>query len=317
MRLDDAPIVEIACDESGSEGEKLIGGNTEVFAHASVSIELAAAEACVRELRRRIKSPAVEYKANHLLRAKHRQTLIWFLETSGPVFGTARVYLVEKAYALVRQVAARVADTRSAELALLLYREGPELVGAADWRAFLEMSNELLWVRNGDAPLDPEPYVLLLDRMRRAAAGRPVGAMLDRIWSARGSMSQRPTQTAGTPWLDPLIPALARAIDAWTNDGTRIAMIHDEQSIITDGLVARLKASAPALADVRLVDSMADARVQVADFLAGIARRIAEDELAGGGDPELVTLLRPYVDPLSVWGDAHSLARLHLREDIS
>jgi hypothetical protein len=31
-------------------------------------------------------------------------------------------------------------------------------------------------------------------------------------------------------------------------------------------------------------------RVQVADFLAGIARRIAEDELSGAGDPELVGL---------------------------
>jgi hypothetical protein len=50
--------------------------------------------------------------------------------------------------------------------------------------------------------------------------------------------------------------------------------------------------------------------VQVADFLAGIARKIASDELNGRGDPVLTALLRPYVDPDSVWGDARSGALL-------
>jgi hypothetical protein len=48
----------------------------------------------------------------------------------------------------------------------------------------------------------------------------------------------------------------------------------------------------------------------VADFLAGVARKIASDQLRGNDDPELTALLRPYVDPLSVWGDAASWARL-------
>ena len=61
---------------------------------------------------------------------------------------------------------------------------------------------------------------------------------------------------------------------------------------------------------VRLVVAREDARVQVADFLAGIARKIASDELNGRGDPALTALLRPYVDPGSVWGDARSGALL-------
>ncbi len=69
----------------------------------------------------------------------------------------------------------------------------------------------------------------------------------------------------------------------------------------------------PALAAVRLVDSMADARVQVADFLAGVARRIAEDALGGAPDEELTDLLRPYVDPRSVWGDGTSWSALEPR----
>ena len=50
------------------------------------------------------------------------------------------------------------------------------------------------------------------------------------------------------------------------------------------------------LVDVRLVDSRADARVQVADLLAGAARRIAEDRLDGHGDEALRELLAPYGD---------------------
>jgi len=61
--------MEIACDESGSEGEKLVGGVTAVFAHAGVRLSHEEAATCVRSLREMIKSPAVEYKANHLLRA--------------------------------------------------------------------------------------------------------------------------------------------------------------------------------------------------------------------------------------------------------
>lgn len=64
------------------------------------------------------------------------------------------------------------------------------------------------------------------------------------------------------------------------------------------------------LAGLRLVVSRLDARVQLADFLAGIARRIASDELGGRGDPALTALLRPYTGAAAVWGDERSWARL-------
>jgi hypothetical protein len=64
------------------------------------------------------------------------------------------------------------------------------------------------------------------------------------------------------------------------------------------------------LVDIRFVDSRSDPRVQVADFLAGVARRIASEELNARGDAELTALLRPYVDPTSTWGDDRSGALL-------
>jgi hypothetical protein len=49
------------------------------------------------------------------------------------------------------------------------------------------------------------------------------------------------------------------------------------------------------------VDSRTDPRVQVADLLAGVARKVASDELLGRHDPDLTALLQPYVDPASRW----------------
>jgi hypothetical protein len=49
--------------------------------------------------------------------------------------------------------------------------------------------------------------------------------------------------------------------------------------------------------------------VQVADVLAGIARRLAQGQLDGSGD-EFTALVRPDVDPQSTWADAQSWAEL-------
>ena len=60
----DIAVQEIACDESGYEGEKLIDTTKDVFAHASVQVTGSSAAECIRELRRRIKSPATQYKSS-------------------------------------------------------------------------------------------------------------------------------------------------------------------------------------------------------------------------------------------------------------
>jgi hypothetical protein len=91
----DGRMREIACDESGYEGERLIGSTTRLFAHASVCVPDAAA--ILTELRARIKSPATQYKAGHLLREKHRPVLRWFLGPDGPVIGRGHVFLLDKA----------------------------------------------------------------------------------------------------------------------------------------------------------------------------------------------------------------------------
>jgi hypothetical protein len=133
---------EIACDESGYEGEKLIGSTTRLFAHASVDLPEPAA--VLAELRARIKSPATQYKANHLLRPQHRATLRWFLGETGPVHGLGHVFLLDKAE-FVRQ---RLAEHIGADV--------PDRV-----------ANELLRVKG-----DPDLTVLPAAAHARAAAFR-------------------------------------------------------------------------------------------------------------------------------------------------
>src|SRR5690606_28462024 len=138
-------LLEIACDESGYEGERLIGSTTDVFAHASLCLDERTAADCVQELRRRIRSPATEYKANHLLREKHRSTLEWLLGPQAPVLGHANVLLIDKAYYVLRHLAQLLEPGAGAgACADALYRDGPRILGARRWHAVLAGANDLL-----------------------------------------------------------------------------------------------------------------------------------------------------------------------------
>ncbi|GAA4052012.1 hypothetical protein [Nonomuraea soli] len=247
------PELEIACDESGAEGENLIGGVTDVFAHAGVVLDLDVAESCVLEVRDRIRSPASEYKAVHLLRGKHRAVLEWLLSSGGPLYGNATVFLAEKTYYFIVKLMGDQART--------VYDEGPGILGEERWNSFLRSYNELM----------------------------------------RG--------TRLVPELDPLLPAIVRLVERWSEGGHAVSIVHDRQTALNEERIAWLKeiyADSGKLAGLRLVAARSDARVQIADFLAGVARKIASDELNGRGDDVLTGLLRPYVDPASIWGDLRS-----------
>ncbi|MFE9441903.1 hypothetical protein ACFYO2_23500 [Streptomyces sp. NPDC006602] len=321
-------VVEVACDESGSDGENLTGGNTDVFAHASVRLSVESAAAHVQEIRDRIRSPAEEYKANHLLREKHRAVLEWLLAPAGPLHGQAHVHLTEKAFFIVdRAVGLLLGDGNgghdhdgdSSVEAVTLFREGPRTFGTERWRAFLAAANQLLRVRNDGRPQEPaDAFFRTVDDLRRAHSRTPVAGILDRLAAARSRAdSYREVVTGGPtliPLLNPLLPAVVATAAHWSGDGRPVRLVHDRQNMLTEERIAWIEETArqagAGLEGFRLVVAREDPRVQCADFLAGIARSIASDELNRRGDPVLTALLRPYVDTASVWGDAPSWARL-------
>ncbi|GGQ83026.1 hypothetical protein [Streptomyces flaveolus] len=318
-------FLEVACDESGSDGENLTGGNTDVFAHASVCLPAASAAEAVSAVRDRIRSPAEEYKANHLLREKHRPVLEWLLGPSGPIHGHAHVHLTEKAYFVVdRTVALLLGDPAGA---LPLFRAGRRVFGDESWREFLTSANRLLWVRgNGDGDgTDAEDRAAPVDAFFRAVgvlrgARPPSGpaATLERLAAARSRAdAHRAHLTAGPapiPVLEPLLPAVVATAAHWSAAGRPVRLVHDRQNTLTPERIAwieeRARLGGVRLDGLRLVHARLDARVQLADFLAGIARTIASDALGGRGDAVLAGLLRPYLDAASVWGDEGSWRRL-------
>ncbi|MDT7708099.1 MAG: hypothetical protein QOG20_3706 [Pseudonocardiales bacterium] len=321
--------LEIACDESGSDGENLLGGNTDVFAHASMRLNARSAAESIQEIRDRIRSPAQEYKANHLLREKHRSVLEWMLGPSGPIHGNAHVHLTDKSFFVVGRVVDLLLgngayaagtgpgrDPQARAVAVTLYREGRRTFGHERWQGFLEASNDLMRTRNRtDVKAPVESFFRLVDALRFAGARGPVDDIMELLARARHHAESFRAQLLDNPKvipaLDPLIPALAGTVVYWSEGGQHISIVHDRQNSLTDERVAQLRHSPQVrLTDLRLVDSRSDSRVQLADFLAGVARKIASDELNQRGDPELTALLRPYVDAASTWGDDRSWALL-------
>ncbi|MFG1703035.1 hypothetical protein ACFLIM_07570 [Nonomuraea sp. M3C6] len=333
-----APL-DIACDESGAEGEKLIGGNTDVFAHASVVMDRDSAAACIQELRERAPSPVTEYKAGHILREKHRAALRWLLGPDGPVLGNVHVHLTDKTFLVVGKVVGLLAedhaqgegprqnspalsreggqDAGAWAMAVALYREGPAAFGPGRWAAFLDSFNYLLRAKNGQGvTTSVDDAFRLVDDLR--AAGGPAGEVMELLWRARarvGAFRERLLADPHVfPALDPLIPAIVRAVAYWGRGGRPVFIVHDRQTTLTDQRIALLLETG-GMAGLRLVESRLDARVQVADVVAGVARKIASDELNGRGDARLTALLRPYVDAYSIWGDERSGALLGQRPD--
>jgi hypothetical protein len=324
--------LEIACDESGWEGSNLACANSDVIAYASVRLDIDVAAECIRALRHRSGQHRHEYKASHLLRTKGGSDLAVFLGPSGPVHGSARVHLTHKSCFMLGRVldlfiggsvdAASLglrADQRLASLAARLCRSGTDIFGRQSWQTFLKATNVVLRAdRRRQVTVPVDAFFGQVEMLRNLAGGGPVGTILDELRNARqeaySARARLLEDRVLQPVLEPLIPALARTVLHWSRGLHPVAVVHDEQSALTERRMRRLEQilAAPPLEMIRLpargrfirfrqVDSRTDPRVQVADLLAGVARKVAADELLGRGDPQLTALLRPYVDPASRW----------------
>jgi hypothetical protein len=307
-----AAALEVACDESGSEGDKLVGGSTDVFAHASVDIEPAVATDAMARVRVEARSPATEVKAGVVLRQQNRRVLEWLLGHEGPFSGRAHVHLTDKALHLTRHLVALGGwgPDDGAVLALELGSAGPRRLGSRGWLALLESFNDLMRAREAA----PAGYAArsLVQRLRELghAVADEVGAaalaIADAVPVEHAALTVLVQRDRAAAPLDPIVPALADVLQRWGSSGRPLWIVHDVQAALTDrairaAVAARANGATAALAGIRFVDSQDDVRVQMADFLAGAARRIGSEALAGQGDPSLVDLIAPYVSPRSIW----------------
>ncbi len=326
------PALEIACDESGWEGSNLAAANSDVIAHASVRLEIGAAAECIRALRDRSGHNSYEYKASHLLRARGGADLAGFLGPGGPVHGRARVHLTHKSCFILARVLdlflGGFADTASlglrpdrrlADLAVTLCRAGPPTFGPEPWQGFLAATNAVL--REDRRRRVREPVDAFLDQvevLRALGCDGRVAEILDELRGARQegypARERLLADHVLQPVLEPLLPAMARTVLHWSRGLSPVEIVHDEQSALTERRMRLLEQilAAPPLEVIRLpargrflrfrqADSRTDPRIQLADLLAGVARKVATEQLMCRGDPGLAALLRPYLDPASRW----------------
>ncbi|GAA1668008.1 hypothetical protein GCM10009745_08010 [Kribbella yunnanensis] len=263
-------MLEIACDESGFSGSNLLDPMAPVITHASVDLTVVEASELLSGIKARTTK---EYKSNRLLRPDQRAVLERFLAA---LSGRAHVHVIDK----TSYVATRVLELFTGEPS---YGDGTRLGRDLDV-GVLRSRTEFL---ESFLVLARTKRLRLLDH---GAIDRFFGLLPEEL---RGLSRSRVEETllrlieddpAIPPPLEPMVPALAETALFWSAGERSIKVVHDEQSALTPHRVARLAGylatavvpAPPPLAGVRQVDSRLDPRVQVADLLAGVARRAAE-----------------------------------------
>jgi hypothetical protein len=289
-------VVEIACDESGFSGTNLLDPATPVITHASVDLSAGEAAGLIAALRSRFGYSPTEVKSGQILRGPAAgEALEWFLAA---LSGRAHVHLVDKEYFLVTRIVdlllaepSYAAGTRLSQdqrpAALTVYRARRS--AGSDWGAFLAAFVDLVRIKQRHRPdrRALEQFFQARDALLRHGLGAQAEGVLDRLsrTRVRAVLTRLSDDDPSIPPpLEPMLPALAETVLHWSGGQRQVLVIHDEQSALTAGRLSRLQqvladaGSSPAgvspLAGLVMVDSRDDPRVQVADLLAGVARRL-------------------------------------------
>jgi hypothetical protein len=298
--------VQIACDESGFSGTNLLHPSMPVITHASLDLSPSEALDLIAALRSGFRFSPDELKSGRFLRDPSAgEALEWFLRE---LHGRAHVHLIDKEYFLVTRVVdlflaepTYAAGTRLTQVqrqaALTLYRL--RHMAGSDWRAFLDAFIGLVPIKRRHRPDHRlvERFFQARDSLLRgglgAEASRTLGALSrTRVIAVVARLTD--DDRSIPPPFEPLLPALAETVLFWSGGQRRVLVIHDEQSALTADRLSRLQQtlaerapvssagvdgarSSPALvsplAGLVAVDSRDDPRVQLADLLAGVARR--------------------------------------------
>ncbi|NES31308.1 hypothetical protein GCE86_06150 [Micromonospora terminaliae] len=316
-------VVEIACDESGFSGTNLLHSATPVITHASVDLGVDEAVELITALRSGFRFSPHEFKSGQFLRGPGAaEALGWFL---GALRGHASVHLVDKEFFLVTRIVdllltepSYAAGTRLTQdqrpPALALYRARRS--AGSDWAAFLGAFVDLVRTkRRHPDQRAVQRFFAARDALLGTGLGTPADAVLTALDPAHvGAVVTRldDDDRSIPPPLEPMLPALAETVLSWSGGRRQVLVTHDEQSALTADRLTRLQraladpgppaadagpagalpAGVSPLAGLVMVDSRDDPRVQVADLLAGVARR----------SPGIIgdALLRPLLSPTSL-----------------
>ena len=292
-------VVEVACDESGFSGTNLLHPTTPVLTHASVDLGADEAAELIAALRSRFRFSPSEFKSGQFLRDPGAsEALEWFLAA---LRGRAHVHLIDKEYFLVTRIVdlllaepSYAAGTRLTQdhraAALTVYRAGRS--AGSHWDVFLAAFVDLVRIKWRHRPdrRALERFFQTRDALVRDGLGAEAEGVLGRlsrtqVWTTLTRLSE--DDRSIPPPLEPMLPALAETVLFWSRGQRQVLVIHDEQSALTARRLTRLQrvladgagssqAGVTPLVGLMMADSRDDPRVQVADLLAGVSRRLPD-----------------------------------------
>lgn len=338
-------VTVIGCDESGSEGENLMRSSDAVFVHGSVNLTLDQATNFIVMLRALTGARAPELKSTTVLAPRYRPRLI---QAISALEGHANIYFVDKSFFVVAKMIAllpaELGERNGIPIHLsgigphwahTLHRDGPAALGRECWAELLRSFNDLIrsYLRQGSTPPTVEPFFAALARARRQSQNVEVTDVLDLLWDARHLASEyEGVNAVGFRELDPMYPSLSAVARTWRMrlGDVPFEFLADNYSGLTESVRAEIVDSArqplalggmpPMPADlrgIRLTDSKLDARVQVADIVAGVGREVARLAVEGVLDDDLQNAAHQMLDYNVMSSGGSPLDRLVEREPIA
>ncbi|WP_110588736.1 DUF3800 domain-containing protein [Microbacterium suaedae] len=327
----DDPLI-IACDESGNDGENNLSGNSSVFVHASVAISEEVAQALIDEVRARTHSRTDELKSKTILQPKNQAVAQWLLQHP-ELEGRCSLVLVHKQFFTVSKLFDSTAEEMLHSLGEDMYENGAALCAATilffaapgafgrQWPALLHAFEAFL--RSSDAVVARQRLGALVARFIdiQTTSDSPILDFVGMAFAGIEHLEQLSQFQLGEGiaerlrTADPLLAGVGGSINEWKiRSGRPVSVVHDEAKELTPARIEWLKDSlrhpervaasmagtGVDVADFILVDSRLDARVQVADLLAGLGRVVAEDIVRGKEHP-LLSGVGSLQSRFSVW----------------
>jgi hypothetical protein len=332
----------VACDESGWDGEQLVGRERRFLVFASVAVDDREAAELVQMLRERARvRQAGELKFRLFKDDPQRWSLLeeaW--RPGGALHDRCSVYVVDKEYAAAAKVIDLLLEEKEhAEgknlyaggqargLARILAVEGPRALRGSLFEevmsSFVALASQRGVSRREAAT---QAFFAVIDRAWAASTRKAITELLARLRDTRAYAAALHDGEVEFPLLEMLIPAVSQTARRWGHRLGRVSLLTDEQRMLTDAALrtVRLYARSPVgmtlLTRERGVDAAAVVRgsstghpsVQLADLLAGAAAAVTERH-AGRLSPvaeSLWPVIVPFVDKYSLMPYTDPAARL-------
>jgi len=312
-----------------------------VFVHASVYLAIDEAVDVMAQLRSATGSASTELKSTKVLDPRHRDTLIRVIEPLAP---RANINLVDKAYfvtaKLIALLTAAAYDTRGTDIeqtghgryyASVLFDLAPADLGSTFWRQLLRRYNDLIrvYARANTTPPTSDKFFSILAEARERSMNWRVREVLEDLWRARYFAFEYEGPRIGElREMDPMFSTLRSVAAAWRIrlGDVPFEMLVDSYSSLKEPHISDVIATArenlmvggrllPAadLRAIRQADSRSDARIQVADIIAGIGQHNASLALAGTFDDDLQVVTAEMLDFQGMWSAGSPLDVLYER----